>query len=70
MLNIAEGAGRVSRRDQRHFYVIARASGSECIAIFDVIEDIELLTVDQCEDFRQRFVELSKMLFGMIRNLE
>ena len=70
LLNIAEGAGRFSKRDQRNFFVIARASGSECIAIFDVIEDIELLAADHCEAFRQQFTEISKILFAMIRNLE
>lgn len=69
LLNIAEGAGRFSRRDQRNFFIIARASASECIALFDVIEDIELLPTGHCDVFRSRFTEVSKMLFGMIRNL-
>lgn len=69
LLNIAEGSGRFSRRDQRNFYVIARASGMECIALFDVIEDLELLCKKDCEAYQLRFVEISKMLFGMIQNL-
>lgn len=70
LLNIAEGSGRFSKKDKRHFFVIARASGLECMALFDVIEDLELLPADESEVFRLRYTEISKMLFGMIRNLE
>jgi len=37
VLNVAEGAGRVSGRDKAHFYVIARGSATECAAILDVL---------------------------------
>ncbi|MEM8889449.1 MAG: four helix bundle protein, partial [Bacteroidota bacterium] len=30
MLNIAEGGGRFTKKDQRNFFVIARASAMEC----------------------------------------
>ncbi len=70
MLNIAEGAGRFTSKDKRNFFIIARASALECSALFDVIEDLELLPVDKCEVFRKNLEEVSKMLFGLIRNLE
>ena len=34
MLNIAEGTGRFTKPDKRNFYVIARGSAFECVAIF------------------------------------
>jgi four helix bundle protein len=70
LLNIAEGSGRFTKRDKRHFFIIARASGLECMALIDVIEDLELLLSEESEVFRLRYTEISKMLFGMIRNLE
>lgn len=70
LLNIAEGAGRFSRRDKRNFFVIGRASAFECMALFDVIEDLELLPPSDAQEYRLRFTEISKMLFGMIRNLD
>ena len=69
-LNIAEGAGRFSSKDKKHFYIIARASAAECMAILDIMEDLDILSPLQAARFRERYEELSKMMFGMIRALE
>jgi four helix bundle protein len=69
-LNIAEGSGRFSHKDKRNFYVISRASASECIALLDIVEDLQLVTQQEADLFRSRYEELSKMLFGMIRSLD
>lgn len=37
VLNIAEGAGRTSSTDKKHFYEIAKGSATECAAILDVL---------------------------------
>lgn len=37
VLNIAEGAGRRSRRDKARFYTMARGSAMECAAVLDVL---------------------------------
>jgi four helix bundle protein len=37
ILNIAEGAGRRSRQEKRHFYEIARGSATECASILDIL---------------------------------
>ena len=69
MLNIAEGAGRYTNRDKRNFYVIARGSTFECVAILDCLTDLEQITE---KDFKQYYAfleEISKMLFGMIKSL-
>jgi len=69
MLNIAEGASRFSKADRSKFYVIARGSVNECVAIFDSLSKKlkgELINWDQMKGLA---VEISKMLFTMIRNL-
>jgi four helix bundle protein len=69
VLNIAEGSGRFSNADRRNFYVIARSSIFECIAILDVLKDENVLNESQYSSFYQAAEEMSKMLFAMIRNL-
>jgi len=67
-LNIAEGSGRFSKRDRRHFFVIARSSVFECVAIFDILSDTTVSDI-QYDQFASTANELSRMLFAMIRNL-
>ena len=37
VLNIAEGAGRVSPADKARFYAMARGSATECAAVLDLL---------------------------------
>ncbi|MBE0673144.1 MAG: four helix bundle protein [Bacteroidales bacterium] len=70
VLNIAEGAGRFSKRDKRNFYVIARGSVNECIAIVDLMKDQHLITEDHYRDFYAMGEEISRMLYSLIRQFE
>ena len=38
VLNVAEGAGRHSRRQKRYHYGVARGSAAECVAVADVLD--------------------------------
>ena len=69
MLNIAEGTGRFTKPDKRNFYVIARGSTFECVAIFDYLKDIDYIKKQQFDDFYNDLDELSRMLFALIKNL-
>jgi four helix bundle protein len=69
VLNIAEGSGRFSKADRRNFFVIARSSIFECIAILDVLKDERILEEDRYRNFYDSAEEISKMLFAMIKNL-
>lgn len=69
VLNIAEGTGRFSKADKRHFYIMSRGSAFECVAIFDVLKDETILTREEFKNFYSKAEELSKMLFRMIGNL-
>ena len=70
MLNIAEGTGRYTNPDKRNFYVIARGSAFECIAIFDYLKDLEMVTVSFYKEVYGDLEEISKMLFAMIKGLK
>ena len=69
MLNIAEGSGRYSKADKRHFYVISRGSAFECVAIFDYLRDIEAISDETFIEFYTDLDELSRMLFSMVKSL-
>ena len=69
MLNIAEGSSRFSNADRRNFYVIARGSAFECVAIFDFMKEEKLLDEDLYKDLYLKSEELSKMIYAMIKNL-
>ena len=70
ILNIAEGSGRFSDRDRRRFYVIARGSVFECVAIIDFMVLTKTINEKVRQSLYAHLEELSKMLFAMIRRLE
>lgn len=69
VLDIAEGSGRFSKADRRNFFVIARSSIFECVAILDVLKDEKVLEETRYQKFYLSAEEISKMLFAMIKNL-
>ena len=69
-LNIAEGASRFSRADKRNFYVIARASAIECVAILDILKLEETITNELYQELYLKAEEISRMLYSLIRQLE
>lgn len=69
MLNIAEGSSRFTKADRKNFFVISRGSAFECVAIFDFLNDENLLDKEHFDQFYQQAEELSKILFAMIKKL-
>jgi len=67
-LNIAEGAGRYSKADKKNFYVIARGSVFECVALLDIILDKKLVVSEQKDKWYNQLEELSKMISGLINS--
>ena len=67
-LNIAEGAGRYSKADKKHFYTIARGSVFECVAILDILRDIGLISSSHKSELYIKLEELSKMISGLINS--
>lgn len=69
VLNLAEGSGRFTKPDRRNFYIIARSSIFECIAILDILRDESVIAENMFHGFYDQAEELSRILFTMIRNL-
>ncbi len=68
-LNIAEGSGKFSKADRRNFFVIARASLFECIAVLDILSDDDVISEGELLKLMNNADELSRILFAMIKNL-
>ncbi|HBB93049.1 MAG: four helix bundle protein [Bacteroidetes bacterium GWF2_49_14] len=68
VLNLAEGTGRMTPDDKKHFYTIARGSIFECAAILDLIMNLGGLTQAEFEEFYEGYEKASKMLLGMYRS--
>lgn len=69
ILNIAEGSGRFSKADRRHFFVISRCSIFECVAIWDVMNDESRILQEEFKELEGQADELSRMLYTMFMNL-
>lgn len=70
VLNLAEGSGRFTKPDRRNFFIIARSSVFECVAILDVLRDEVIIEESTFLGFYGQGEELSRILFAMIRNLQ
>ena len=68
MLNIAEGSGRYTKPDKRRFYIIARGSLFESIAICDFLYVESLIDQKLFNSLYHTGEEISKMLYKMINS--
>lgn len=62
VLVIAEGAGRRSRRDKRHYYAMARGSATECAAAIELLRRRGLASAANCARARSLYVRVVMML--------
>lgn len=68
-LNIAEGAGKYSRKDKKNFYTIARASAQECVSILRILKIRNYIGGATYKSLYDEFEHLSKMLSGLINSM-
>jgi four helix bundle protein len=69
LLNIAEGAGKYSKKDKKNFYVIARGSNQECVAILSLLKIERNVSPQVYDHLYSLLEEISKMLSGLIRKM-
>jgi four helix bundle protein len=67
LLNLAEGSSRFSNADRRRFMIMARGSVFECVAVIDFLVDNKLIDQTTYHDFFNRYEEISKMLYSLIK---
>jgi len=66
VLNVAEGAGRLSGPDKARFYAMARGSGTECAAIVDLVLARGLAPASTCRHARSLLIRVIQMLTKLI----
>jgi len=69
LLNIAEGSGRFTNKEKTRYYLISRGSCYECVAVFDMLIDMELISQIKHKNFYIQLEEVAKMLTGLIKSL-
>ena len=64
--NIAEGSGRLTIKDQSHFYSIAYGSLMEVLAQLDVACDLGYITKEEFQHFELLIDVEAKILTGLV----
>ena len=67
-LNLAEGVGRMSQADKKHFYIMARGSVNECVALLKILYDQNWIPKEEFDKLYLEYESISKMLLGLIRS--
>ncbi len=68
ILNLAEGTGRTTSADKKHFFTIARGSVYECTALLDVVNSIGATDEATFKELYSLYEEISKMLLSLYRS--
>lgn len=63
-LNIAEGSSR-TKKDFKHFLIIARGSCYECIPLIKLVYTLNLITAKEQKRLYDELLEIAKMLSGL-----
>ena len=68
-LNIAEGYGRSfgSQTEFKRFLIIALGSADEMQVLLDICHDLGYISEAQHEELQNKYVEIAKMLQGLIK---
>jgi len=69
VLNIAEGAGKYSKNDKKNFYVIAKGSANECVAIIRILKLEGIIEESLFDSLYIDLLEIAKMLSGLINTM-
>ena len=70
VLNVSEGAGKLSKPDKRRFYLTARGSATESAALLDVCLRLELIDPAQHKAGKEMVVRIVSMLIRLAQACE
>jgi len=67
--NLAEGSGKLSKREKGQFYRTSLNSARECIPMLTVLKEEQQLTAEHHQAMRQDVVHIANMLGRLIATL-
>ncbi len=67
--NIAEGAGRESKKEFKHFLNISTGSCYELETQLKISKNLEFLDEEKYNEFRKRLIEIQKMIYALRQSL-
>jgi four helix bundle protein len=70
VLNVSEGAGKLSKLDKRRFYLTARGSAAESAALLDVCQRLELSEPARHTAGKEMVVRIVSMLIRLAQACE
>ncbi|MFN9200324.1 MAG: four helix bundle protein [Planctomycetaceae bacterium] len=68
--NLAEGNGRFTKADRKHFFTIARGSAQECVPLLEVSQRRGFISPPLHAEFKSQLEEIARMLSGLINGLD
>jgi four helix bundle protein len=69
-MNIAEGKGRFSTKEYKHFLMIARGSLYETMTLLEIFKLKNWITVEDFQGLNNQSLEIARMLTVLHRNLK
>ena len=68
--NLAEGNGRFTKGDRKHFFIIARGSTQECVPLLELARRKGLVDDDTTSQLRADLETIGKMIAGLIKGMD
>lgn len=68
--NIAEGSGKISKKEKKQFYCTSLNSGRECIPMLTLLEEEKIIDKDLYYDLRGSCIYICNMLGKLIYSLQ
>ncbi len=68
--NLAEGNGRFTKPDRKHFFTIARGSVQECVPLLEIACRRGFLSAADHHVRKELLEEISRMISGLINGLD
>ena len=69
-MNIAEGKGRYSTKELKHFLMIARGSLYETMTLLEIFQQKSWISEENFFELNKQAIEISKLLTAFHRNLK